>query len=112
MTAETVQPARLTLYRDAGSRAGGFVRRAWRRRWVKVIAILLSIPILLYILLWFFFARGLPSAESLLTYQPPLPSQGRDINGAPVQGFARERRVQLSYDEFPRQLIDAFTSAE
>src|SRR3954471_1629325 len=112
MTAETVQPARLTLYRDAGSRAGGVVRRAWRRRWVKAIAILLSIPILLYVLLWLLFARGLPSAESLLTYQPPLPSQVRDINGAPVQSYARERRVQLSYGEFPQQLIDAFTSAE
>jgi penicillin-binding protein 1A len=112
MTADTVQPTRLTLYRDAGSRAGGFVRRAWRRRWVKAIAILLSIPILFYLLLWFFFARSLPSADTLLTYQPPLPSQVRDINGAPVQSFARERRVQLSYVEFPQQLIDAFTSAE
>ena len=41
------------------------------------------------------FARGLPSAESLLTYQPPLPTNVRDIEGAPVQTFARERREQL-----------------
>src|SRR3954470_6134087 len=112
MTAATAPPTRLTLYRDAGSRAGGFVRRAWRRRWVKIVAILLSIPFILYFLLWLLFARGLPSAETLLTYQPPLPSEVRDINGAPVQSFARERRVELAYDEFPQQLIDAFTSAE
>ena len=112
MTADAVQPTRLTLYRDAGSRAGAFVRNAWRRRWVKIVVILLSIPIVLYFLLWLIFARGLPSAETLLTYQPPLPTQVRDINGQPVQSFARERRVQLSFNEFPQQLIDAFTSAE
>jgi penicillin-binding protein 1A len=112
VTSDAVQPTRLTLYRDAGSRAGAFVRDAWRRRWVRIVAILLSIPILLYFLLWLLFARGLPSAETLLTYQPPLPTQVRDINGIPVQSFARERRVELSYNEFPQQLIDAFTSAE
>ena len=112
MTSDAAQPTRMTLYRDAGSRAGGFVRRAWRKRWVRIVAILLSIPIILYFLLWLLFARGLPSAETLLTYQPPLPSQVRDINGLPVQSFARERRVQLSYDEFPKPLVNAFLSAE
>jgi penicillin-binding protein 1A len=112
MTADAVQPARLTLFRDAASRAGGFVRTAWRKRWVRWLAILLSIPIILYFVLWLVFARGLPSAETLLTYQPPLPTTVRDINGDPVQSFARERRVELSYDEFPQQLVDAFTSAE
>jgi penicillin-binding protein 1A len=112
VTSDAARPTRLTLYRDAGSRAGAVARRAWRKRWVKIVAILLSIPFILYFLLWLIFARSLPSAETLLTYQPPLPTQVRDINGLPVQSFARERRVQLSFDEFPQQLIDAFTSAE
>ena len=50
MTSDAAQPTRMTLYRDAGSRAGGFVRRAWRKRWVRIVAILLSIPIILYFL--------------------------------------------------------------
>ncbi|HEX6377273.1 MAG TPA: transglycosylase domain-containing protein [Allosphingosinicella sp.] len=108
----TAVPTRLTLYRDAGSRFGGAVRRAWSRKWVRILAYLAAVPILLYFLLWLVFARNLPSAETLLTYQPPLPTNVRDINGAPVQTFARERRVELSYDEFPRPLVDAFTSAE
>src|SRR4051812_37563083 len=112
MTADTPPATRMTLYRDAGGRFGGFVRNAWRRRWVRILAILASIPIILYFLLWLVFARGLPSAESLLTYQPPLPSSVRDINGQPVQTFARERRVELNYDEFPPILINAFLSAE
>ena len=48
-----------------------------------------------------YFARGLPSAQSLLNYQPPLPTYVRGINGEPVQTFARERRVQLAYRRIP-----------
>src|SRR6185295_1611514 len=105
---------RITLRRTTGRLAAfrGFVGRAWKRRWVKVVTILLSIPIIAYIIMWFLFARGLPSAESLLNYEPVLPTYVRDVNGAPVQAFARERRVQLAYEEFPVPLINAFLAAE
>ena len=106
---------RLSLRRDAGlwgARFGDFARRAWKRRWVKVLAVLLALPVVAYIVLWFMFARGLPSAESLLSYEPVLPTYVRDIHGEPVQSFARERRVQLAYEEFPPQLINAFLAAE
>jgi penicillin-binding protein 1A len=112
MTAQASTSTRLTLYRDAGARFGGALRRAWGRRWVKILVVLAALPILFYILLWLLFARDLPSAESLLTYQPPLPTNVRDIDGNTVQTFARERRVELSFAEYPAQLIDAFTSAE
>ncbi|ATE66966.1 penicillin-binding protein 1A [Rhizorhabdus dicambivorans] len=67
---------------------------------------------LFWLLLWFFFARGLPSADALLAYQPPLPTNVRDRDGEPIADFARERRVQLSYGEYPPLLINAFISAE
>ncbi|WP_114954746.1 penicillin-binding protein 1A [Sphingosinicella terrae] len=117
MTAEQGSE-RITLRRDAGGFGGAlssfrdFARRAWRRRWVKVLAVLLALPILAYLILWLIFARDLPSAESLLTYEPVLPTYVRDIEGAPVQSFARERRVQLAYEEFPTLLINAFLAAE
>jgi len=111
MTADA-NPTRLTLYRDAGGRFGARLRGLWRKRWVRLLAFLAAIPIVLYFLLWLLFARNLPSAETLLTYQPPLPTNVRGIDGEPVQSFARERRVELAYDEFPQQLVDAFTSAE
>src|SRR5690348_4547696 len=101
---------RITLRREPGrfgagfSRARAFAGRHWKKRWVKVVTILLSLPILFYFILWLIFARGLPSAESLLTYEPVLPTYVRDINGQPVQTFARERRVQLGYEEFPTHL--------
>jgi len=105
---------RITLTRDTGrlARFGGFVRGAWRRRWVKVLAVILAIPFVAYFILWLLFARGLPSTDSLLNYEPVLPTYVRDVNGAPVQAFARERRVQLAYEEFPTRLINAFLAAE
>jgi penicillin-binding protein 1A len=104
-----------SLGRDLGGalgRLGETARAAWRKRWVKVVAILVGLPLLAYFLLWLLFARGLPSAESLLSYEPVLPTYVRDINGVPVQSFARERRVQLAFEEFPPQLINAFLAAE
>lgn len=101
---------RITLYRD--TRYGQAVRRFWAKRWGKAVVILALSPFLLYILLWLLFAQGLPSAESLLTYQPPLPTNVRDREGAPVQSFARERRVELKFDEYPAQLINAYLAAE
>jgi penicillin-binding protein 1A len=32
----------------------------------------------------------------------------RGYNGNPVQTFARERRVELAYDEYPPLVVDAF----
>jgi penicillin-binding protein 1A len=112
MTAEASTPTRMTLYRDAGGRFGGAAKRAWGKRWVRILAYLALLPFILYMVAWALFARGLPSAESLLTYQPPLPATVRDINGEPVQTFARERRVELAFEEYPKTLVDAFTSAE
>ena len=58
------------------------------------------------------FAAGLPSSEKLLAYQPPLPTNVRGYNGNPVQTFARERRVELAFDEYPPLVVNAFISAE
>jgi penicillin-binding protein 1A len=102
---ETAESVRLRLRRGAGN---GF----WRRRWVRVAAVLALIAGIGAGAFWVIFARDLPSAESLLAYEPGLPTNVRDIDGQPVHAFARERRVELSFDEFPKILIGAFLSAE
>ncbi|MDT9599055.1 penicillin-binding protein 1A [Sphingosinicella rhizophila] len=111
MTANTSSSNRFVLRRDAG-RFREDVRRAWQKRWVKILALLAALPILGIFFLWLIFAQALPSAESLLTYQPPLPTNVRGADGEPVQTFARERRVELKFDEYPPQLINAFLAAE
>ena len=88
------------------------IRGLGSKRWFRILVVFAALPFLAYGLLWIVFARDLPSAASLLEYQPALPSYVRDASGATVQSFARERRVELAYEEYPQQLIDAFTSAE
>jgi penicillin-binding protein 1A len=118
MTSETRAGGRFTLNRDMGrfgewlSRGRDAFRRLWARRWGKAAIILLALPILLYFLLWLIFVPSLPSAESLLTYQPALPSNVRDIHGMPAETYARERRVELAFAEYPDLLVNAFLSAE
>ena len=82
-----------------------------RRRW-RWLAYALGGLLAAIFLFWLLFARDLPDAKSLLDYQPPLPTVVRDIDGKPVYSFARERRVQLQYSDFPQTLINAYLSAE
>jgi len=84
----------------------------WRRWWVRWITWAAAAMFVLVAGMWVYFASGLPSSQSLLAYQPPLPTNVRGYDGMPVQTFARERRVELSYDEFPPLVLHAFLSAE
>jgi len=63
-------------------------------------------------LFWVLFARNLPDAEALIEYESPLPTVVRDINGEPFHSYARERRVQLEYADFPKLLVRAYLAAE
>jgi penicillin-binding protein 1A len=82
--------------------------KTWVRRvsWGAIGAFFLGTFIFIY------FAAGLPSSEKLLSYQPPLPTNVRGYDGNPVQTFARERRVELAFDEYPPLVVEAFISAE
>ena len=84
----------------------------WARTWVRLIAWAVAGLFVLFAAMWIYFAAGLPSAKTLLAYQPPLPTNIRGYDGEPVQTFARERRVDLSYDELPPLVVHAFISAE
>ncbi|MDB5718606.1 MAG: family penicillin-binding protein [Sphingomonas bacterium] len=102
---------RFRLRREAGGILDA-IRGAWSRRWVRFLVVLAGIGMLGLLAIWLLFARGLPSAETLLSYEPPLPTNVRALDGTPVHSYARERRVELSFDEYPKMLIDAYISAE
>ncbi|MBO9574263.1 MAG: transglycosylase domain-containing protein [Sphingobium sp.] len=87
-------------------------RQLWSRRRWRWLMIALGALLGAYFLFWLIFARGLPDARTLLDYQPPLPTVVRDVNGEPVYSFARERRVQLQYSDFPPMLVNAYLAAE
>ena len=84
----------------------------FQRKWVRWLGIAALAGFVLFSGIWLYFASGLPSSEKLLAYQPSLPANVRGYDGAPVQTFARERRVELAYEEYPPMLVQAFISAE
>jgi len=84
----------------------------WQRRWVRWITWAIAALFAAFAAMWIYFASGLPSSQTLLAYQPPLPTNVRGYDGTPIQTFARERRVDLAYDEIPPLVVRAFISAE
>lgn len=100
---------RFRLRRDGGE---SFLAPWLARWWVKALIGIFGLALIAWLLIWFLFARGLPSVDNLRTYEPPLPTNLRAADGTPIYSFARERRVQLRYDEYPKLLVDAFISAE
>lgn len=85
----------------------------WRRsKRFRMLGYVVGGLLLLYLIVWLTVLRSLPSADRLLSYQPPLPTMVRGVNGEIVYSYARERRVQLRYVDFPKPLVDAYLSAE
>ena len=99
------------LRREAGGARAWFAR-LWARRPFRWAGIALGALLVAMALFWLIFARGLPDAATLLEYEPPLPTIVRDVNGQPAHSYARERRVQLQYSDYPPLLIRAYLAAE
>lgn len=78
-------------------------------RWAVVLA---GLAVIVLIAIWLFLVRGLPEAESLVDYETPLPTVVRGIDGEIVHSYARDRRIQLQYADFPQKLIEAYLAAE
>ena len=93
---------------DAGDRFAR-IRRKW---WFKVLAWLALLAGLGTIALWALFLRDLPSVDKLRSYEPPLPTNIRAGDGTPLRSYARDRRVELSFEEYPKLMVGAFLSAE
>lgn len=111
MASDPPRTSRFTAFRDAGG-VRGLVSRSWGRWWVKGLAILAVLAVVGYGVLWVTVLRQLPSVDQLRSYEPPLPTNVRGADGAPIQSYARERRVELSYAEYPPLLVRAFLAAE
>src|SRR5215203_2465333 len=84
----------------------------FENKWARRSAWMLFGGMMLAAVVFVVFAINLPTSEKLLAYQPPLPTNVRGYDGNPVQTFARERRVELAYDEYPPVVVAAFISAE
>ncbi len=82
------------------------------KRWFRwgISTMLLGLVVALAGYIW--LTRDLPDAETLLDYEPNLPSVVRGIDGEIVHRYERERRVELEFGDLPEQLLNAYVSAE
>nr|MCU0949243.1 transglycosylase domain-containing protein [Porphyrobacter sp.] len=103
---------RYRVNRDIGAALAWF-RERWRQSLLfRLIAGAFAAFFVLWVAVFVWLASDLPEAEALLTYETPLPTVVRGYDGEIVHSYARERRVQLQYADFPEQLIEAYLSAE
>ena len=82
------------------------------RRWVRWLSIAASVLFIIFAAALLYFSADLPSSDKLLAYEAALPTNVRGNDGDPIGSFARERRVDLAYDEYPPLVVHAFISAE
>lgn len=113
--ADSLSLSAYARYRAARDFAG--VRSWFARKWhesllFKAMALAGGLGLVLWVALFIWLASDLPDAESLVDYETPLPTVVRGIDGEIVHSYARERRVQLQYPDFPDRLIGAYLSAE
>ncbi|MFM5950568.1 MAG: penicillin-binding protein 1A [Novosphingobium sp.] len=95
------------------SRFGQWHDRRWHEsKRFRIANYTLGAGFAAFLALWLAVTWNLPSADRLLTYQPRLPTIVRGVNGEIVYAYARERRVQLRFVDFPKPLINAYLSAE
>ena len=107
MVAPKEDNLQLSLKRDLG-----WVAQMRANRWARIAVILFGFLMLGWLIIWLLFARNLPDERQLLAYEPPLPTNVRAYDGSPIQSYARERRVELAFDEFPAMLVKAYMAAE
>ena len=117
MADQTSPQTRLaSLFSGAKSRMQAVVQwfsaRFRASRWFRIGSGLVALLLVGWLVLWLTVGRTLPSADKLLTYQPPLPTMVRGNDGEIVSSYARERRVQLRFVDFPEPMINAFLAAE
>ena len=103
---------RYRIRRDAQGVSVWFMRNWHDSRVFRLLAIAIAGLMLLWAVVWIAIGRDLPDARTLLDYEPPLPTMVRGIDGEIVDSYARERRVQLRFQDFPRPLINAYLAAE
>ncbi len=78
---------------------------------VGIIGILLIFFILVIVILWS-FSNEIPDYKFLKNYKPPVSSKVYSGNGELVSDFSKEKRIFIPYSSIPKNVINAFLSAE
>ena len=73
--------------------------------------ILILLGILIFSILWK-YSNDIPDYKFLKSYKPPVSSKVYSRNGELVADFSKEKRVFVPYNAIPKNVINAFLSAE
>ncbi len=78
---------------------------------ISFIGIFLLISVLLLAILWN-FSNNIPDYKFLKNYKPPVSSKVYAGDGNLVADFSKEKRIFVPYRSIPKNVINAFLSAE
>jgi len=78
---------------------------------IAFISFSLLLLILVFGILWN-FSNNIPDYKFLKNYKPPVSSKVYSGNGDLVADFSKEKRIFVPYNSIPKNVINAFLSAE
>ena len=76
-----------------------------------VLSLFLMLCIVILSILWT-FSNNIPDYKFLKNYKPPVSSKMYSGNGDLVADFSKEKRIFVPYSAIPKNVINAFLSAE
>ena len=82
-----------------------------KKIFIGIIGISLISFTLIMVILWN-FSNNIPDYKFLKNYKPPVSSKVYSGNGKLVSDFSKEKRIFIPYSSIPKNVINAFLSAE
>jgi len=82
-----------------------------KKIFIGIIGISLISFTLIMVILWN-FSNNIPDYKFLKNYKPPVSSKVYSGNGELVSDFSKEKRIFIPYSSIPKNVINAFLSAE
>ncbi len=87
------------------------MRRLFKKISIILLSLLLFLSILILGTLWS-FSNNIPDYKFLKNYKPPVSSKMYSGNGDLVSDFSKEKRIFIPFSVIPKNVINAFLSAE
>ena len=78
---------------------------------VVILTFLILFSVIIFATLWT-FSNNIPDYKFLKNYKPPVSSKVYSGNGELVADFSKEKRIFVPYNSIPKNVINAFLSAE
>ncbi|MDC3088119.1 PBP1A family penicillin-binding protein [Candidatus Pelagibacter sp.] len=87
------------------------MKTIFKRIFIVSLSFLLVVLITSFAILWS-FSSNIPDYKFLKNYKPPVSSKVYSGNGDLVADFSKEKRIFVPYNSIPKNVINAFLSAE